>query len=69
MNVIKKIDNSKYITLEKTWVKPASWVKPNVDDILSTKEDFGAFSISAAVRGSYCTKCGRLEYEDIPGVY
>ena len=40
-------------------------VKPTADD----QEDFGAFSISAAVRGSYCQHCGRRRYEDIPGVY
>lgn len=59
---------SSYITLEQTWTTPETWVKPTVDAQV-VKEDFGAFSISAAVRGSYCQQCGRRNYEDIPGVY
>ena len=61
-------DTTQYITLEQTWTTPKTWVKPTVDDQV-VKEDFGAFSISAAVRGSYCHQCGRRRYEDIPGVY
>jgi hypothetical protein len=61
-------DTTKYITLEQTWTIPTTWVKPTADDQV-VKEDFGAFSISAAVRGSYCQHCGRRRYEDIPGVY
>ena len=61
-------DTIKYITLEKTWTTPKTWVKINVDDQV-VKEAFGAFSISAAVRPSNCHHCGRRRYEDIPGVY
>jgi len=62
------MSSSSYITLKQTWTTPETWVKPTADDQV-VKEDFGAFSISAAVRGSYCPHCGRRKYEDIPGVY
>ena len=61
-------DTTKYITLEQTWTIPTTWVKPTADDQV-VKEDFGAFSISAAVRPSHCRHCGKCKYEDIPGVY
>lgn len=45
-------NNSGYATLKETWVKQGKCsfnpVKPE-----NTKEKYGAFSISAAVRGSY----------------
>ena len=61
-------DTKKYITLHQSWTTPKTWVKPTVD-VQVVKEDFGAFSISAAVRPSNCKYCGRSRYEDIPGVY
>ena len=61
-------NTTQYITLEQTWTTSETWFKPTADDQV-VKEDFGAFSISAAVRGSYCQQCGRRNYEDIPGVY
>jgi hypothetical protein len=44
-----------YRTLKTTWVKQKPYnLASSVEDV---KENFGAFSISAAVRGSYCNKC------------
>ena len=44
------INYSGYSTLKQTWIKPTKNQK-------HTTEQFGAFSISAAVRGSYCNSC------------
>jgi hypothetical protein len=46
-----------YATMDTTWVKQERYTLAICKK--KTKENFGAFSISAAVRSSNCSSCNR----------
>jgi len=55
----KRKDICGYVKLKETWVPTEKYTTKKV-------ENFGAFSIKAAVRGSYCQQCGHPHSQQSP---
>ena len=62
-----KNSSNEFATLKTTWIKQSRYnLSTNKNNV--SREKFGAFSISASVRGS-CNKCHQNPwYRDFPGV-
>ena len=61
-------NQSSYTRLKKTWAKQKRYTLATDLQVVYTinKEDFGAFSISAAIRGPY-NRCNNPWYRDSYG--
>lgn len=70
-NNINNYNTSNFATLKTTWIKQTKYnlaTDENNSRTVNTHEKFGAFSISAAVKGS-CHKCYQNPwYRHVPGV-